>query len=62
MISKMLVPSDGSKTAQRAAGYKVLIYDERSDALDFLFENIVNHGYKAGIAKNGTEIINLLSI
>ena len=40
---------------------KVLIHDERSDGLDFLLENIVNHGYKAGIAKNGNEIINMLS-
>jgi len=40
---------------------KVLIHDERSDGLDFLLESIVNHGYKAGIAKNGPEIINMLS-
>ena len=40
---------------------KVLIHDERSDGLDFLLESIVNHGYKAGIAKNGHEIINMLS-
>ena len=40
---------------------KVLIHDERSDAMDFLLGSIVNHGYKAGIAKNGPEIINMLS-
>jgi len=40
---------------------KVLIHDERSDGLDFLLESIVNHGYKAGIAKNGHEIIHMLS-
>jgi DNA-binding response OmpR family regulator len=40
---------------------KVLIHDERPDGLDFLLESIVNHGYKAGIAKNGPEIINMLS-
>lgn len=40
---------------------KVLIHDERSDGLDFLLESIVNHGYTAGIAKNGPEIINMLS-
>ncbi len=40
---------------------KVLIHDERSDGLDFLLESIVNHGYKAGIAKNGPEIMNMLS-
>ena len=40
---------------------KVLIHDERSDGLDFLLESIVSHGYKAGIAKNGPEIMNMLS-
>ena len=40
---------------------KVLIHDERSDALEFLLEGIANHGYKAGIAKDGPEIINMLS-
>ncbi len=40
---------------------KVLIHDERSDALEFLLEGIVNHGYKAGIAKDSPEIINMLS-
>ncbi len=40
---------------------KVLIHDERSDGLDFLLESIVNHGYTAGIAKNGLEIIHMLS-
>ena len=40
---------------------KILIHNERADALDFLHEHIINHGYKAGIAKNGTEIIDMLS-
>jgi DNA-binding response OmpR family regulator len=40
---------------------KVLIHDERSDALDFLLEGIVSHGHKAGIAKDGPEIIDMLS-
>jgi DNA-binding response OmpR family regulator len=40
---------------------KVLIHDERSDGLDFLLESIVNHGYKASIAKNAPEIINMLT-
>jgi DNA-binding response OmpR family regulator len=40
---------------------KVLIHDERSDGLDFLLESIVNHGLKVSIAKNGTEIINMLT-
>ena len=40
---------------------KVLIHDERSDGLDFLLESIVNHGYKAVIAKNGPEIMKMLS-
>jgi DNA-binding response OmpR family regulator len=40
---------------------KILIHDERPDALEFLLEAIVNHGYKAGIAKDGHEIINMLS-
>jgi len=40
---------------------KVLIHDERSDALDFLLGSIVNQGYKAGIATTGSEIINMLS-
>ena len=30
---------------------KVLIHDERPDIPEFLLEIIVNHGYKAGIAK-----------
>jgi len=40
---------------------KVLIHDERSDALDFLHGSIVNHGYEASVAKNGQDIINMLS-
>jgi DNA-binding response OmpR family regulator len=40
---------------------KVLIHNERSDALDFLLGGIVNHGYKAGIANDAPEIIEMLS-
>jgi len=40
---------------------KVLIHDERPDIPEFLLEIIVNHGYKAGIAKNGPEIIHMIS-
>jgi hypothetical protein len=40
---------------------KVLIQDERSDALEFLLGCIVDHGYKAGIAKECPEINDMLS-
>jgi hypothetical protein len=40
---------------------KVLINNERADALDFLLGHIINHGYKAGIANNASEIIDMLS-
>jgi len=40
---------------------KVLIHDEQSDGLDFLLESIVNHGLRVSIAKNGPEIINMLT-
>lgn len=40
---------------------KVLIHEDRSEGLDFLLEIIVKRGYKAGIAKNGPEIIDMLS-
>ncbi len=40
---------------------KILIHNERADALDFLREHIINHGYKAGIAANATEIMDMLS-
>ena len=40
---------------------KILIHDERPDALEFLLEGIVNQGYKAGIAKDGPEVIHMLS-
>ena len=40
---------------------KVLIYDERPDAPEFLHKIIVNRGYKAGFAKDATEIISMLS-
>jgi DNA-binding response OmpR family regulator len=40
---------------------KILIKDERPDAPEFLLETVVNHGYKAGFAKDGSEIIAMLS-
>ena len=40
---------------------KVLIHDERPDIPEFLLEIIVNHGYKAGIAKDGPEIMHMIS-
>jgi DNA-binding response OmpR family regulator len=39
---------------------KVLIHEERPDIPKFLLEIIVNHGYKAGIAKDGPEIIHMI--
>ena len=40
---------------------KVLIHDERPDALEFLQGSIINFGYTAGIAKNSPEIMSMLS-
>jgi DNA-binding response OmpR family regulator len=40
---------------------KVLLIDERPDALEFLGESIVNFGYKTGVAKDKTEIVPMLS-
>ncbi len=40
---------------------KVLIHDDRPDTPEFLSEIIVNRGYKAGFAKDGSEIIAMLS-
>ena len=40
---------------------KVLIHDERPDVPEFLLDIIVNRGYKAGIAKDGPEIIHMIS-
>jgi DNA-binding response OmpR family regulator len=40
---------------------KVLIHDKRSDAPEFLLKILVNRGYKAGFAKEATEIIAMLS-
>ncbi|MGZ3854189.1 MAG: hypothetical protein ACXVBX_15445 [Flavisolibacter sp.] len=40
---------------------KVLIHDERPDIPDFLLKLILIRGYKAGFAKDGTEIIAMLS-
>ncbi|HVO64978.1 MAG TPA: hypothetical protein VMT12_00720 [Syntrophales bacterium] len=40
---------------------KVLIHDERPDIPEFLLEIVVNHGYKACIAKDGSEIMRMIS-
>jgi CheY-like chemotaxis protein len=40
---------------------RVLIHDERPDTPEFLLEAVVNRGYKAGFAKDGSEIIAMLS-
>ena len=40
---------------------KVLINYERSNAPEFLLKLITNRGYRAGYAKNATEIIAMLS-
>jgi CheY-like chemotaxis protein len=41
--------------------HKVLIHDERPDVPEFLLKIILNRGYKAGFAKDGTEILAMLS-
>jgi DNA-binding response OmpR family regulator len=40
---------------------KILIHDERPDSPEFLLEIVVDRGYKAGFAKDGYEIIAMLS-
>lgn len=40
---------------------KVLIHDRRPDTPEFLLEVIIRRGYKAGFAKDGSEIIAMLS-
>jgi hypothetical protein len=40
---------------------KILIHDERPDSLAFLLESIVDHGYKAGILKDGPALIDMVS-
>ena len=40
---------------------KVLIHDERPDIPEFLMGTILNHGYKAGLAKDGPEIMQMVS-
>ncbi len=40
---------------------KVLIHDDRPDIPGFLLKLILGRGYKAGFAKDGTEIIDMLS-
>jgi hypothetical protein len=40
---------------------KILIHDGRPDIPEFLLNVILSRGYKAGFAKDGTEIIAMLS-
>jgi len=40
---------------------KILIHDERPDSPEFLLKIILSRGYKAGFAKEGTEIVAMLS-
>ena len=40
---------------------KVLIHDRRPDTPEFLLEVVINRGYKAGFAKDSSEIIAMLS-
>jgi DNA-binding response OmpR family regulator len=40
---------------------KLLIHDEQIDTPEFLFETIANRGYKVGLAKEGSEIMAMLS-
>ena len=40
---------------------KVLIHDDQPDTPEFLLKMMVNRGYKAGLAKDATEIIAMLS-
>ncbi|OPY15925.1 MAG: hypothetical protein A4E69_00345 [Syntrophus sp. PtaB.Bin138] len=40
---------------------KILIHDERADALDFLLGGVVNYGYRAGIAKDRAGIRSMLA-
>ena len=40
---------------------RILIHDERPDTPEFLLEVMINHGYKAGIAKDEHEIMAMLS-
>jgi DNA-binding response OmpR family regulator len=40
---------------------KVLIHDERPHILAFLLKLILSRGYNAGLAKDGNEIIDMLS-
>jgi len=39
---------------------KILIHDERTDALEFLMGSVINYGYRAGIAKDGPGIMKML--
>ena len=39
---------------------KILIHDERADALEFLMGSVINYGYRAGLAKDGPGIMKML--
>jgi DNA-binding response OmpR family regulator len=41
--------------------HKILIHDEKPDVPEFLLKIILSRGYKAGFAKDGNEIISMLS-
>ncbi len=41
--------------------HKILIHDDRTDKPDFLLNMILTRGYKAGFAKDGSDIIAMLS-
>ncbi len=40
---------------------KILIHDERADALEFLLGGVINYGYRAGIARDKTGIMRMLN-
>jgi DNA-binding response OmpR family regulator len=40
---------------------KILIHRTLPDKMDVLLDKLVIHGYRAGIAKDGAEILNMLS-
>ena len=51
----------GEKGIAMSSSVKVLIHDDRPDVPEFLHKIILRRGYKAGFAKDGTEIIAMLS-
>ncbi len=59
------IQTDGTNKGKRETAMlestKVLIHDDRPDIPGFLLKIILDRGYKAGFAKDGTEIIDMLS-